>query len=251
MFKRLCTCYLVYGLLVLTLSGCSTGKANVVSEQSSVVDEKPKSTETIAKPLNIKCSETIDAQEGDLVKFAKYCKVDEKTDDSITIVPASVKADKVGNKSVNLTITGKNGVIYYETITLKIKAKPTPTPEPTEEPTQEDTSSSQAAQSQNYSKNYSSNKSSTSSGNSQNTYTPPQQAQPSAPAPAPAQPVTPAEPSQDNSADNDVIASKPSTADSGAPAGSTYDNINSCDAAASKTRSHSCTWNGTAWVLTY
>lgn len=244
MFRKLASLFAVTGLLI-SLSACSTaGVIDASSNRQS--DSKTLTTSSKATVHDIKFKDKISVEQGTKLKLLDYCTSDGKKDNSLVIVPASVDTSKVGKQSLDVTITDKNGIIYTQTVEITVTAKSEP--EPTTEGKNDDTQ--QGSTTDNQQNNQSTYVPDTQPSSGGTTYTPPQTVQPAASAP---QPETPSytQPSQD-APDNDVIATKPSTSD-GAPAGSTYDNINSCDAAASKTKSHACTWSSSAnaWVLTY
>lgn len=242
MFRRLASLLVTTGLFI-SLSACSTaGVIDASSNRSSDSDKLSASSNTTVH--DIKFKDKISVEEGTKLKLIDYCTSDGKKDNSLVIVPATVDTSSVGKQSIDVTITDENGVIYSQTVEITVTAKSEPKTEEKNDDTPKGSSTD------NQQNNPSTYVPATQPSYGGTTYTPPQTVQPTAPVP---QPETPSytQPSQD-APDNDVIATKPSTSD-GAPAGSTYDNINSCDAAASKTKSHVCTWSSSAnaWVLTY
>ena len=246
MKKEILKSFLVTSLMLMGLSGCSS------SEQTSSSSDVTSSSETETNDEGLKCKESIEIQEGKTINLKNYCTYNGVSNDDIVVSPSTVSTKKVGEQTVDITATDPEGIIYYYTVKVKVTAKPTPTPEatPTPTPTPEATSEPtqettvQETPKKNYNYNYSNNNSSSSSSNSQTQQEAPAQQQ------TVEQPSTSTE--EEPSGSTSSSYKKKSNSSSGAASGSVYGDVNSCDAAASTTVSHTCTYDPTkGWVLTY
>jgi hypothetical protein len=242
--EKILKSFLVTSLILMGASGCSS------SEQTDSSSNATSSSETETNDEGLKCKENIEIQEGKTINLKNYCTYNGISNDAIVVSPSTVSTKKVGEQTVDITATDPEGIIYYYTVKVKVTAKPaptpeatptpTPTPEATPEPTQETTV--QETPKKNY--NYSNNNSSSSSSNTQTQQETPAQQQ------TVEQPSTSTE--EEPSGSTSSSYKKKSSSSSGAAAGSVYGDVNSCDAAASTTVSHTCTYDPTkGWVLTY
>lgn len=227
----------------LALVGCSSSQ-----QASSDYDSTNTKNKIEENTEGLKCNESISVQEGESINLQKYCTYNGKSDEDIVVSPSTVSTKKVGKQSVDVTVTDPDGVIYYYSINVNITAKPTPTPSPTPTPTPtpeetpestpETVSPSNSQKRNNYS-NFNSNSNSSST-----------QQQMPVQQPA-AEPAT--QPSRQQTAgEGDAVTTK-KKASGGAAAGSTYDSVAACDAAATTTQSHTCSFNAELqkYVLTY